>query len=100
MIAIIQFKNFFTCLLVSKNIWIKTYKTVVLPVVLYECETWSLNLTAHRLREQDLRYERSNEGNIWAREGGREGGREAVTGGFSRLYNGEHGDFVLVAEYY
>jgi hypothetical protein len=71
MIPIIQFKNFFTCFLLTKNIWIKIHKTVVLPVVLYECETWFLNLEEHRLREQDLRYERSNEGNIWAREGGR-----------------------------
>jgi len=51
MITIIQFKNFFACLLLSKNIWIKIHKTVVLPVVLYECETWSPNLTEHRLRE-------------------------------------------------
>jgi hypothetical protein len=63
---------------------------------LYECETWSLSLTEHRLREQDLRYERSNEGNIWAREGEREGG----IGGLRNLYNGECGDFVLVTEYY
>jgi hypothetical protein len=28
----------------SKNINIKIYKTIILPVVLYECETWSLIL--------------------------------------------------------
>jgi hypothetical protein len=28
--------------LLSKNIKIKIYKTIVLPVVLYGCETWSL----------------------------------------------------------
>jgi hypothetical protein len=34
-----------------KNLKIKIYKTVILPVVLYECETWSLTLRAeHRLR--------------------------------------------------
>jgi hypothetical protein len=34
-----------------KNLKIKIYKTVVLPVVLYECETWSLTLREeHRLR--------------------------------------------------
>jgi hypothetical protein len=27
-----------------KNIKIKTYRTVILPVVLYGCETWSLTL--------------------------------------------------------
>ena len=36
----------------SKNIKIKMYRTVILPVVLYEgCETWSLKLRGeHRLR--------------------------------------------------
>jgi hypothetical protein len=28
--------------LLSKNIQIKTYRSIILPVVLYECETWSL----------------------------------------------------------
>jgi hypothetical protein len=37
--------------LISKNIKIKIYKTVILPVVLYGCETWSLTLREeHRLR--------------------------------------------------
>jgi hypothetical protein len=30
--------------LLSKNLKIKIYKTVILPVVLYGCETWSLTL--------------------------------------------------------
>jgi hypothetical protein len=35
----------------SKNLKIKIYKTVILPVVLYGCETWSLTLAEeHRLR--------------------------------------------------
>jgi hypothetical protein len=44
MLAIIQSKIF--CLPVSykKNLKIKIYKTVILPVVLYGCETWSLTL--------------------------------------------------------
>jgi hypothetical protein len=29
---------------ISKNIKIRTYKTIILPVVLYWCETWSLTL--------------------------------------------------------
>jgi hypothetical protein len=34
-----------------KNLKIKIYKTVILPVVLYACETWSLTLREeHRLR--------------------------------------------------
>jgi hypothetical protein len=30
--------------LISKNLKVKLYKTVILPVVLYGCETWSLTL--------------------------------------------------------
>jgi hypothetical protein len=30
--------------LISKNLKIKIYKTIILPVVLYGCETWSLTL--------------------------------------------------------
>ena len=30
--------------LLSKNLKIKIYKTMILPVVLYGCETWSLTL--------------------------------------------------------
>jgi hypothetical protein len=34
-----------------KKVKIKIFKTVILPVVLYECETWSLTLgEEHRLR--------------------------------------------------
>jgi hypothetical protein len=37
--------------LLSKNIKIKIYKTIVLPVVLYGCVAWSLTLREeHRLR--------------------------------------------------
>jgi hypothetical protein len=37
--------------LISKNLKIKIYKTVILPVVLYGCVTWSLTLgEEHRLR--------------------------------------------------
>jgi hypothetical protein len=37
--------------LISKNLKIKIYETVILPVVLYGCETWSLTLREeHRLR--------------------------------------------------
>jgi hypothetical protein len=45
----------FTCLL-SKNLNIKTYKTIVLPVDLYGCETWSFTLREeHRLRVSENR---------------------------------------------
>ena len=38
----------------SKNLKIKIYRTIILPVVLYGCETWSLTLL------------RVFEENIWA----------------------------------
>jgi hypothetical protein len=48
------------CLL-SINLKIKIYKTVILPVVLYGCGAWSLTLTEeHRLRV----FEQGVEGNI------------------------------------
>jgi hypothetical protein len=34
--------------LISKNLKFKIYKTVILPVVLYGCETWSLTLREER----------------------------------------------------
>jgi hypothetical protein len=37
--------------LLSRNVMVKIYKTIILPVVLYGCETWSLTLREeHRLR--------------------------------------------------
>jgi hypothetical protein len=48
--------------LTSKNLNIKIYKTVILPVVLYGCETWSLTLKEeHRLRG----FENSVQEDIW-----------------------------------
>jgi hypothetical protein len=44
-------QNLLSSRLISKNLKIKTYKTVILLVVLYGCETWSLTLREeHRLR--------------------------------------------------
>jgi len=34
--------------LLSKNLKIKIYRTVILPLVLYGCETWSLTLREER----------------------------------------------------
>jgi hypothetical protein len=43
-------QNLLTSCLLSKNLQIKTYKTIILPVVLYGCETQSLTLREeHRL---------------------------------------------------
>jgi hypothetical protein len=44
-------QNLLSSHLISKNLKIKIYKTVIFPVVLYGCETWSLTLREeHRLR--------------------------------------------------
>jgi len=44
-------KNLLSYSLLSKNIKIKIHITVILPVILYGCETWSLTLREeHRLR--------------------------------------------------
>jgi len=37
-------QNLLSSRLLSKNLKIKIYRTIILPVVLYECETWSLTL--------------------------------------------------------
>ena len=34
--------------MLSKNLKIKIYKTIILPVVLYGCETWSLTMQKER----------------------------------------------------
>jgi hypothetical protein len=40
-----------SCSLLSKNLKIKIYRTLILPVILYGCETWLLILREeHRLR--------------------------------------------------
>jgi hypothetical protein len=50
MLAVIQSKIFCSPVL-HKNLKIKIHKTVILPLVLYGCETWSLTLgEEHRLR--------------------------------------------------
>jgi hypothetical protein len=44
-------QNLLSSRLLSKNVKVKIYKTIILPVVLYGCETWSLTLREeHKLR--------------------------------------------------
>jgi hypothetical protein len=63
----------------SKNIRIKIYRTIILPVVLYGCETWSLTLwEEHRLRVFENRVLRG----IFGPK------RNGVTGEWRRLRNG------------
>ena len=37
-------QNLLSFSLLSKNLKIKIYRTIILPVVLYGCETWSVTL--------------------------------------------------------
>ena len=41
-------QNILSSRLLSKNLKIKIYRTIILPVVLYGCETWSLTLREER----------------------------------------------------
>jgi hypothetical protein len=69
--------------LLSKNTKIKIYRTIILPVVLYGCETWSLTLKEeHRLRLFENRVLRR----IFGPK------RDEVTGEWRRLYNEELND--------
>ncbi|KAJ4446228.1 hypothetical protein ANN_12922 [Periplaneta americana] len=66
--------------LLSKNLKVRIYKTVVLPVVLYGCETWTLTLRAeHRLRVFKNKVLRKIFGSK----------RDEVTGEWRKLHNAE-----------
>ena len=64
----------------SKNLTIKIYRTIILPVVLYGCETWSLTL-----REE--RRLRVFENRVLRRIFGPK--RDEVTGEWKKLHNEE-----------
>jgi hypothetical protein len=69
--------------LLSKKLNIRIYKMIILPVVLYECETWSLTLREeHRLRVFDNRVLRR----IFGPK------RDEVTGEWRKLHNKELND--------
>jgi hypothetical protein len=64
--------------LLSKNLKIRIYKTIILPVVLYGCATWSLTLwEEHRLRVFENRVMRK----IFGPK------RDEVTGEWRKLHN-------------
>ena len=44
-------QNLLSSRLLSKNLEIKIYRTIVLTVVLYGCETWSLTLREEKKTE-------------------------------------------------
>ena len=69
--------------LLSKNLKIKIYRTIILPVVLYGCEAWSLTLR----EEKKLRV---FENTVLRRIFGPR--RDEVTGEWRRLHNEELSD--------
>jgi hypothetical protein len=70
----------------SKNVKIRIYKTIILPVVLCGCETWSLTL-----REEYMCTLRVFEKRVLRRIFGPK--RDQVTGGWSILHNEELHNF-------
>jgi len=76
-------QNLLSCRLLSKNLKNKIYRTVILPVVLYWCETWLLTLREERkLRVFENRVLRKIFGPR----------RDEVTGEWRRLHNQELND--------
>jgi hypothetical protein len=70
-------QNLLSSRLLLKNVKIRIYKTIILPVVLYGCETWSLTVREeHKLRVFENRLLRMDE-------------RDGLTGGWRKLYNEE-----------
>jgi len=76
-------QNILSSNLLSKNLKIKIYRTIILSVVLYGCETWSLTL-------RDERRLRVFEKRVLMRVFGPK--REEVTGEWRKLHNEELSD--------
>ena len=69
--------------MLSKHLKIRILRTIILPVVLYGCETWSRTLRdEHRLRVLENRVLRRIFGSK----------RDKVTGEWRKLYNKELND--------
>jgi hypothetical protein len=73
-------QSFLSSRLLSKHVKVRIYETIILPVVLYGCETWSLTLREeHKLRVLENRVLRRI---FWPK-------RDGVTEGWRKLYNEE-----------
>jgi hypothetical protein len=80
MFTVILCKIFLSSSLLSKNVQIEIYRTIILPVVLYGCGTWSLILKEQcRLRVFENKVVRR----IFGPK------RDEVTGEWRRLHNEE-----------
>ena len=76
-------QNLLSSCLLSKKLKIKIYRTIILPIVLYGCETWSLALwEEHRLRVFENRV-------LWRVFGPK---RDKVSGEWRKLHNEELSD--------
>jgi len=76
-------QNVFSSSFLPKYLKIKIYTTIILPVVLYRCETWSLTLREERrLRMFENMVLRRIFGPKW----------DEVTMEWRKLYNGELND--------
>ena len=76
--------------MLSKKLKIKIYRTIILPFVLYGCETWSLTLREEsRLRMFENRVLRRVFGSK----------RDEVTGKWRKLHNEELSDLYPLTEY-
>ena len=75
--------NLLSSRLLSKNLKIKIYRTIILPVVLYGCEAWSLTLWEERKLKV---FEKMVLRRIFGP------GRDEVTGEWRRLHNEELND--------
>jgi len=76
-------QNLLSSSFLSKNLKIKIYRTIILPIVLYECETWSLTF-----REE--RRLRVSENRVFRRVFGAK--KDEVTGEWRKLHNEEISD--------
>ena len=75
--------EFLPCSWISKNLKIKIYRTVILLIILYGCETWSLtSKEEHRLRV----FENGALRRIFGPK------RDEVTGEWRKLHNEELND--------
>ena len=81
-------QNLLSSRLLSKNLKIKIYRTIILPVVLYGCETWSLTLR----QERRLRVFEKNR--VLRRVFGPK--RDEVTGEWRKLLNEELNDLYAL----
>jgi hypothetical protein len=84
-------QDFLFSRMLSKNLKIRMYKSIILPVVLHGCETWFLILKEeYRMRVLPKRVLRRIFGTK----------RDGVTGGWRKLHNEElHNLFVHFTKY-